>query len=314
MSKPKISVITPVYNEEECLPEFFRRVGAIMDETGYPYEIIAVNDGSNDRSFEIMAEYCKTNKRIKAIGLSRNFGQQPAFLCGLANCSGDCAILIDADLQDPPEIFPDMIAEWSKGYDVVHGIRRKRRGETIFKKFTSAAFMSALSDMSGIKMPKGSGEFKLYDRKVINAILSLPERNRYLRIQTAWVGFKETYVEFDRAERELGKTKFTVKKMLKTAEAGIIPYSKKPLSLSLKTGMFLGVCSIAAFITFAVLAIIGYALPLTAWIFPSIGVAVSLLLGANGISNVYLGYIYDETKHRPVYVVRDKINFEDDND
>ncbi len=314
MEKPKISVITPVYNEEESLPMFFGRVTAIMDKTGYPYEIIAVNDGSKDRSAEILAEHCKADKRIKAINLSRNFGQQPAFLCGLKNCGGECAILIDADLQDPPEIFPEMIAKWQEGYDVVHGIRKKRRGETIFKKFTSAAFMNALSDMSGVAMPKGSGEFKLYDRKVINAILSLPERSRYLRIQTAWVGFKEAFVEFDRAERELGETKFTVKKMLKTAETGIIPYSNKPLFISLKVGVFTGLCSLAAFIAFIVLACIGKPLPLVAWLFPSIGLALSVLLSANGITNVYLGYVYDEVKRRPVYIERDKINFGDEND
>lgn len=304
-----VSVITPVFNEQESLPVFFERVTAIMESMGEPYEIIAVNDGSKDKSAEIIREHCKNDPRIKTVEFSRNFGQQAAFLCGLEYCSGKCAILIDADLQDPPELFPEMLKKWREGYEVVHGVRKVRKGETFFKKLTSKAFMHVLSSSSGINLPDNSGEFKLYDRKVIDAVLSLPERSRYLRIQTAFVGFKEAFVEFDRSERELGKTKFTLKKMLKTAEAGIIPYSKKPLTLSLKLGVMLNICSIAAFIVFIVLAATGNGLPLTAWLFPSLGLCTSLTLIAIGVAGVYLGYAYDEAKHRPIYIVREKINF-----
>ena len=310
--KTVISVITPVYNEQESMPTFFKRVTAVMEKIGLPYEIIAVNDGSSDKSAEIIRDFCEKDKRIKTVEFSRNFGQQAAFLCGLENCSGDCAILLDADLQDPPEVFPEMIEKWKEGYDVVHGVRRVRKGETFFKKFTSAAFLKVLSNSSGIKVPANSGEFKLYDRKVINAVISLPERSRYLRIQTAYVGFKQAFVEFDRAERERGKTKFTLKKMIKTAETGIIPYSKKPLFLPLKLGAFIGICSIAAFITFIVLACTGCGLPLVAWLFPTVGLSTSLLLIAVGVASVYIGYSYDETKHRPIYIEREKINFEDE--
>lgn len=309
--KPTISIITPVYNEHECLPTFFKRVIPIMEQIGLPFEIIAVNDGSKDDSAEILRAQCQKDKRCKAVNFSRNFGQQAAFLCGLKNASGDCAILIDADLQDPPELFPTMIEKWKEGNDVVHGIRRVRKGESFFKKFTSTMFIKLLSKSSGLNIPENSGEFKLYDRKVIDAICNLPEKSRYLRVQIAWVGFKQATVEFDRDERTEGETKFTLKKMVKTAEAGIVPYSPKVLKLSGKIGLIGGVLSCLAFATFIVLACFGITLPLTAWLFPTIAVATSIILVSNGITDLYLNYLYEDVKARPVYIEREKINFED---
>lgn len=309
--KPTISIITPVYNEHECLPTFFKRVIPIMEKMGLPFEIIAVNDGSKDDSEQILREACKKDSRVKAVNFSRNFGQQAAFLCGLKNCSGDCAILIDADLQDPPELFPEMVEKWKEGYDVVHGVRRVRKGESFFKKFTSSLFIKLLTKQSGLDIPKNSGEFKLYDRKVIDTICALPEKSRYLRVQVAWAGFKQTSVEFDRDERTEGETKFTLKKMLKTAEAGIVPYSQKVLKLSGKVGVAFGILSLLAFATFTVLTCIGTILPLEVWLFPSIGLATSIILISNGITDLYLNYLYEDVKARPVYVERDKINFGD---
>ena len=309
--KPTISIITPVYNEHECLPTFFKRVIPIMEQIGLPFEIIAVNDWSKDDSAEILRAQCQKDKRCKAVNFSRNFGQQAAFLCGLKNASGDCAILIDADLQDPPELFPAMIEKWKEGNDVVHGIRRVRKGESFFKKFTSTMFIKLLSKSSGLDIPENSGEFKLYDRKVIDAICNLPEKSRYLRVQIAWVGFKQATVEFDRDERTEGETKFTLKKMVKTAEAGIVPYSPKVLKLSGKIGLIGGVLSCLAFATFIVLACFGITLPLTAWLFPTIAVATSIILVSNGITDLYLNYLYEDVKARPVYIEREKINFED---
>ena len=309
--KPIISIITPVYNEHECLPTFFKRVIPIMEEIGLPFEIIAVNDGSKDDSAEILKAQCEKDKRCKAINFSRNFGQQAAFLCGLKNSSGDCAILVDADLQDPPEVFPALIEKWKEGYDVVHGIRRVRKGESFFKKRTSSFFIKLLTKSSGLDIPANSGEFKLYDRKVIDAICALPERSRYLRVQIAWVGFKQTTVEFDREERKEGKTKFTLKKMLKTAEAGIVPYSPKVLKLSGKIGFIGAILSVLAFAAFIVLVCLGYALPLTAWLFPTIALATSIILISNGITDLYMSYLYEDVKGRPIYIERDKINFEE---
>ena len=309
MSNPIISIITPVYNEQECLPNFFKRVVPIMEKIGLPFEIIAVNDGSKDKTAEILKQECAKDKRVKAVNFSRNFGQQAAFLCGLKNCSGDAAILIDADLQDPPELFETMIEKWKEGFEVVHGVRRIRKGESFFKKFTSTLFLKLLTKSSGLDIPENSGEFKLYDRKVIDAICSLPERSRFLRVQIAWVGFRQTSVEFDRDERTAGETKFTLKKMLKTAEAGIVPYSPKYLKLSGKVGVIGTILSAITFLIFAVLAICNTVLPLTAWLFPTIALTTSIILISNGITDLYVGYLYEDVKARPIYIESEKINF-----
>ncbi|MBE5742569.1 MAG: glycosyltransferase family 2 protein [Clostridiales bacterium] len=309
MTKPTISIVTPIYNEQECLPNFFKRVIPIMENIGLPFEIIAVNDGSKDKTPQILREQCQKDSRVKAINFSRNFGQQAAFLCGLKNCSGDCAILIDADLQDPPELFSSLIEKWKEGYEVVHGVRKVRKGESFFKKFTSSLFIKLLTKSSGLDIPPNSGEFKLYDRKVIDAICGLPERSRYLRVQVAWVGFRQTSIEFDRDERTAGETKFTLKKMLKTAEAGIVPYSPKVLKLSGKLGVVGCILSLLTFAVFTILAILKTALPLTAWLFPSIALATSIILISNGITDLYVGYLYEDVKARPIYIESEKINF-----
>lgn len=309
--KPTISIITPVFNEHDCLPTFFKRVLPVMEDIGLPFEIIAVNDGSSDDSADILREHCAKDKRIKAVNFSRNFGQQAAFLCGLQNCSGDAAILVDADLQDPPETFAKLIEKWKEGYDVVHGVRKVRKGESFFKKFTSSLFTKILSLTSGLDLPANSGEFKLYDRKVIDVLCALPERSRFLRIQVAWAGFKQASVEFDRDERTEGETKFTFKKMVKTAEAGIIPYSPKVLKLPLKIGIVGAILSVVAFITFIILACCGVGLELTAWLFPTIALATSIILVSHGISDLYMNYMYEDVKGRPIYIEREKINFEE---
>lgn len=311
MEKPIISIVTPVYNEEESLPAFYERVVPIMEKIGLPFEIIAVDDGSRDRSLEIITEHCKNDPRLKCVSFSRNFGQQAAFFCGLSSCSGDAAILIDADLQDPPETFPEMIAKWQEGYDVVHGVRRVRKKESLFKKASSAMWINMTRKLSELDIPKNVGEFKLYGRKVIDAIIALPERSRSLRTEVAWVGFKQTSVEFDREERKAGETKFTLKKMIRFAEQSTIPYSPKVLKFSGKLGIFGAVLSLAAFITFIVLAAIGKPLPLEAWLFPTIGLACSILLISRGISDLYLAYMYEDIKNRPIYIANKKINFDD---
>lgn len=311
--KPVISIITPVYNEQESLPRFFGRVIPVMESVGLPFEIIAVSDGSKDGSEDMLREYCAKDPRVKAVFFSRNFGQQAALLCGFKNASGDAAICIDADLQDPPEIFPQMIAKWKEGYDIVHGKRNVRKGETFLKKITSTLFMKVLKDFSGLDVPANTGEFKLYDRKVIDAIVNLPERSRYLRAQATWVGFRTAEVRFDRDERLAGETKYTMKKMLRLAETGIVPYSPKLLHIPGKIGKLGIFASLACFAAFIVLACIGKALPVAAWLFPAIVFCSSVVLALSGITNVYLGYMYEELKQRPVYIEREKLNFEDKN-
>ena len=305
----KISIVTPVFNEEDCLSVFFDTVTGILEKTDCDFEIIAVNDGSSDNTENVIKSYCEKDKRIKGVTFSRNFGQMQAIFCGLERSSGDAVIVMDADLQDSPEIIPEMIAKWQEGYHVVNACRTERKGETFFKKFTSKAFITVTNKLSGLKMPIDSGEFKLYDRKVINAIINLQERARYLRAQTAWLGFKQTAVYFDRKERVAGTTKYNFKKMLRLAENAIIPNSPKLLDFTKIIGLLTGLSSLATFIVFIVLACIGKGLPLNAWLFPTVVMATSLILLNNSLTNKYIAYMYEDVKKRPVYVEQDVYNF-----
>lgn len=305
----KISIVTPVFNEEDCLSVFFDTVTGILEKTDCDFEIIAVNDGSSDNTENVIKSYCEKDKRIKGVTFSRNFGQMQAIFCGLERSSGDAVIVMDADLQDSPEIIPEMIAKWREGYHVVNACRTERKGETFFKKFTSKAFITVTNKLSGLKMPIDSGEFKLYDRKVINAIINLQERARYLRAQTAWLGFKQTAVYFDRKERVAGTTKYNFKKMLRLAENAIIPNSPKLLDFTKIIGLLTGLSSLATFIVFIVLACIGKGLPLNAWLFPTVVMATSLILLNNSLTNKYIAYMYEDVKKRPVYVEQDVYNF-----
>lgn len=312
--KPELSIVTSAYNEEESLPLFFDRVTAVAEKMNVAYEIIVVNDGSKDGTEKVIRERAEKDKRVKGVFLSRNFGQQAAYLCAMKLLAGDCAVFLDADLQDPPELIPEMYAKYKEGYDVVHAVRTKREGETVGKKLSAAAYMGLLRRGSGLNIPENSSEFKLYDKKVLDAIISMPETTRFLRAQVTWLGFKEAFVYFDRPAREKGKTTYNFKKLAKIAMNGIIPYDKKPLALPLKIGALIGVGSLAAFITFIVLTALSIGLPLAAWLFPTVGAGVSLILISQGITGIYLGYAYDEVKRRPAYVIRETLNFGEDDD
>lgn len=308
MEKVKYSIVVPAYNEEEAAPIFYKTIIPIMEQTGESFEIVIVNDGSKDKTEQILAEIAKNDTRVKVINFSRNFGQQAALLCGLQATTGEAIIDLDIDLQDPPELILSMIAKWKEGYDVVHGKRKKRKGESVFKKVTAHFYYRFLRKITNMDIPKDTGDFKLFDRKVIDAILSMSEHSRLLRVQTTWVGFKQCFIEFDRPERTVGETKYTLKKMIKLATDGIIPNSDYPLFLPLKLGIFFGVLSLVAFVTFIVLVCCGIALPLTAWLFPTIGCFSAIILACSGLANVYVGRIYEEVKDRPKYIVKDKIN------
>ena len=280
-----------------------------MDKTNEPYEIIFVNDGSKDNTYNILVELAKKDSRIKVIDFSRNFGQQAALLSGFNESKGEAVIDIDVDLQDRPEAILDMIEKWKEGYEVVHGRRTVREGETFFKKFTSTAYTKFIASITGLNIPAKVGDFKLFDRKVIDTICSLPEHNRFLRGITSWVGYKQTFVEFDRDKRSAGETKYTVKKLVKLAKDGIVANSDYPLSLPLKHGLLLTSLSIVCFLTFIILACFKIFLPLTAWLFPSIALIASINMIHTGLTNLYVSRIYDEVKGRPNYIIREKINF-----
>ncbi len=304
----KYSILVPVYNEEEVVNLFYETMSKEIQKLNEEYEIVFVNDGSKDKSPIILAELAKKDQRVKVVNFSRNFGQQAAILAALSYASGEAVIIMDVDLQDPPSVALEMIEKWKEGYDVVHGKRKKRKGETIFKKLTAFCYYRFLRKITNMDIPTDTGEFKLYDRKVVESILALPEHNRYLRGLATWVGYKQTFVEFDRPERSAGVTKWTIKKMVRLAEDGILANSTYPLTLSIKFGITLGVLSLIAFITFIVLVICDISLPLVAWLFPTVTILAALILVINGFTNAYIGRIYDEVKGRPNYIVRDTIN------
>jgi len=306
----KISIVVPCYNEEKSIQLFYEAVIPLFEKLEESFEVIFVNDGSKDQTKEILATLANKDERIKVCTFSRNFGQQAALLCGFEHASGDAVIAMDADLQDPPEVAIQMIEKWKEGYEVVHGKRRKRKGETAFKKATAHIFYRFMRKITGLDMPKDVGDFKLYDRKVVNAILSLGEHDRLLRAQVTWVGFKQTIIEFDRPERIAGETHYTLKKMIRLAESGNFPNTEYTLTLPIKLGCGLCIFSFACFLTFIVLSCCGVGFGgLVAWLFPTIATATGLILLCQGLANIHTGMIYKETQNRPKYILAEKINF-----
>ena len=308
----KYSIIVPAYNEEKALQFFYDAVTPLMRSLQEEYEIIFINDGSRDATKEILRGLADLDKRVKVCNFSRNFGQQAALLCGMEMASGDAVIAMDADLQDPPEVALEMIAKWKEGYDVVHGRRKKRKGETIFKRATAYVYYRFMRKITKMEMPADVGDFKLYDRKVVNALLSMGEHDRLLRAQTAWVGFKQTFVEFDRPERVAGETHYTLKKMVKLAEAGVLPNTDYHLTFPIKLGFLLSIASVLCFITFIVLSCIGVNLGgLVAWLFPSIAFLGGIILVCQGFANLHTSMIYKEVQNRPKYIIAEKYNFDE---
>ncbi len=311
MSKQKISVVVACYNEEETVNDFYQAVTPVMQATKYDYEILFVNDGSKDKTGQIMADLASKDAKVKVINFSRNFSQQNGFYCAMHYVTGDAVITIDVDLQDPVEVIPQMIAKWEEGYEIVHGKRTKRRGESVFKRLTAWIYARAINKLTGLNTPTEVGEFKLMDRKVINALLECKEHNRFLRTLTTWVGFKSTCVMFDRPKRAKGTTKYTFGKLLKLSQNGIFPYSRQPLYIALKFGLVLGILSDIAFLTFIVLACVGISLPLVAWLFPTVSLLAAIIMFEKGISNIYLALMYDESLNRPQYIIDSMINIEE---
>ena len=243
MSSKSLSLIIPVFNEEEVLQTSYERMREAMEKTGYPYEIIYVNDGSRDGSMRILREIAGQDGKVRVLSFSRNFGHQTAVTCGMDAACGDALIIIDVDLQDPPELIPDMVKRWEEGVDIVYGKRLKRQGETLFKKLTAAAYYRLLAWMSAYPIPLDTGDFRLLDRKVADVFLRMREHNRFLRGMSAWMGFRAEPIEYERHERFAGSTKYTLKKMLRLATDGITGFSDKPLTLPGAAGI--AVCGIA---------------------------------------------------------------------
>lgn len=311
--KPNYSIIIPVYNEEEVIRITHQRLSSVMLSLGEPYELIFINDGSRDKTPEILTEICEKDKNSCYINFSRNFGHQCAVTAGMDYARGDAVVIIDADLQDPPEVILEMISEWKNGYDVVYGKRSKREGETFFKKLTAKAYYRLLKSMTNVDIPVDTGDFRLIDRKVCDTMKSLPERNRYIRGLVSWVGYKQKAVEYVREERYAGETKYPLKKMIKLAMDGISAFSYKPLKLAASIGFLI---SLASFIYLVVIicqklftnaVIQGWASTMAVLLLTQ-GIVLIML----GIIGEYIGRIFDEIKGRPIYIVRDTIGFDDD--
>ena len=280
----KISLVIPMYYEEEVANECYEKVSSVLKklEDKYDYEIIFVNDGSKDKTLEILEEIAKKDEKAKIISFSRNFGHQAAVTAGLKEVTGDAIVIIDADLQDPPVLIPEMLELWEQGNEVIYGKRKTRKGESAFKLLTAKMFYKTLNALSDVEIPKDTGDFRLVDRKVVDVINSLPEHNKFLRGLFSWVGFKQKAYEYERQERFAGKTKYPLKKMLKLASDGIISFSTKPIKL---VGA-LGILSIFISIIILIYALISYIFKLNdlsaGW--TSIMVAITFFAGVQLLS------------------------------
>ena len=308
----KYSIVVPLYNEELVIEETHKRLSAVMQGTNEEYEIIYVNDGSRDKTPELAKEIMQKDKNVCLINFSRNFGHQTAITAGMDNARGQAIVVIDADLQDPPEIILDMIAKWKEGFDVVYGRRSVREGETVFKKVTAKVFYRFLSSLTDIDIPTDTGDFRLIDRKVCDALKSVKEKNRYIRGLISWLGFKQTDVTYVRKERFAGTTKYPLKKMLKFAGDAITSFSYKPLKLAAYMGYAISIASFL-YLIYVIIRKLTIGDFDSGW--ASI-VAISLffngvVLIVLGIMGEYIGRIYDECKNRPLYVIAEKLGFDE---
>ena len=308
----RYSVVIPAYNEELVIGECYQRLTEVMESTAKEYELIFINDGSRDTTPELLNKMAKRDSRVKVIHFSRNFGHQTAVSAGMDYAAGQAVIIIDADLQDPPEVILKMIEKWKQGYDVVYGKRLQRRGETWFKKITAKLFYRFLNYMTTVDIPIDTGDFRLIDRKVCEAMKGLTEKNRYVRGLVSWVGFKQTAVEYVREERFAGETKYPLKKMVKLAVDATMSFSYKPLRIAGFIGMGL------SFASFVYLVVIIFQKLFTDTTVPGWASLIAVMLFFNGVSLIlqsvtgeYVGRIYEETKNRPLYIISEKIGFEE---
>lgn len=309
----KISVVIPMYYEEEVVDICYKRVVNNLKKLSdkYNYEIIFINDGSKDSTLKILKKIASNDDNVKIISFSRNFGHQAAVTAGIRNVTGDAVIIMDADLQDPPELFNGMIEKWEEGYEVVYGKRKTREGESIFKLLTARMFYNTLNKLSEIEIPKDTGDFRLVDRKVIDVIATLPEHNKFLRGLFSWVGFNQYAYEYNRVNRVAGKTKYPFKKMFKLATDGILSFSAKPLKIVGAIGFF----SVIVSIIILIYSIVSYMFKLNSltpgW--TSIMCTMTFIGGIILISlwmiGEYIARIYEESLGRPEYIIDELINF-----
>ena len=306
MMQPVYSVVIPAYNEQEVIAETYRRLTGVMAGMDEPYELVFVNDGSRDQTAQIIAGFCENDPSVRLINFTRNFGHMPAISAGMENVRGQAIFIIDADLQDPPEVFPEMAAKWKEGYHVVYGKRAERKGESWFKKLSAKMFYRLLQRMTTVDLPLDTGEFRLIDRKVCDAVNRMPEKNRYIRGLVSWVGFKQVPVEYVREERFAGVTKYPLRKMIAFAMDAITSFSYKPLKLATVLGFIISLGSFVYLLVvlyqrlFTEKIVAGWASTMGVILFTQ-GVVLMIL----GLIGEYIGRIYAEIKNRPVYIIQE---------
>ncbi len=305
IARPVFSIVAPVFNEEETLPHFYRRVVEVMEGIGDSFELVLINDGSRDGSFRTMQELHTRDPRVRVIDFSRNFGHQVAISAGLDHARGNAVIIIDSDLQDPPEVIPQLVARWKDGAEVVYAQRSMRKGETKFKLLTAATFYRLMARITSVNIPRDTGDFRLLDRRVVDALVKMREHHRFMRGLSAWVGFRQEAVFYERQERYAGTTKYPLRKMIHFSLDAITSFSHLPLELATSLGFLLAGISLLGIVIAIILriftgAIVGQASTLILVLFLG-GIQLIFL----GIIGEYLGRIYDEVRARPLYIARE---------
>jgi polyisoprenyl-phosphate glycosyltransferase len=307
-----ISIVVPCLNEEEVLRDTNRRLVAVLEQLPRRFEILYVDDGSSDRTPEILRELQADDERIRVVRFSRNFGHQMAITAGLEHASGDAVAIIDADLQDPPEVIADFVAKWMDGFEVVYGVRSEREGETAFKLWTAKVFYRLIGKLSDTEIPLDTGDFRLMGRRVVDALLAMPERDRFVRGMVSWLGFSQAAVPYHRAARAAGVTKFSLFKMLRFATDGIVSFSILPLRMATWVGFAASGIALLGILITVIERLMGVEGLVRGW--ASILVAILFIGGVQlicmGIIGEYVGRIYGESKRRPLYVVRERMGFQ----
>jgi polyisoprenyl-phosphate glycosyltransferase len=309
---PTYSLVVPARNEEGVIEELVAHLVAVMEQLDGDAEVIFVDDGSRDGTYERMRNAVDADPRFRVVRLSRNFGHQIALTAGVDLAAGDAVIVLDADLQDPPEVVLELAARWREGYDVVYAVRGEREGETRFKRATAAAFYRAFNRISEVEVPVDVGDFRLVDRRALDVFSHMRESNRFVRGMFSWIGLSQTGVEYVRHERFAGDTKYPLRKMLRFAATGVISFSSAPLRAALNLGFLVSALSFALIIWSVIVKVTGHDVP--GW--TSIVVVTSLIGGVQlivlGVIGEYIGDIHEEVKRRPLYVVSELENFPDE--
>ncbi len=301
---PIYSIIAPAFNEAETLPHFYERITHVMEEIGEPFEVVLINDGSRDRTYSILKELHEKDPRVRVIDFSRNFGHQIAISAGLDYARGNAVIILDSDLQDPPEVVPELIARWKDGAEVVYAQRATRKGETFFKLATASAFYRVIRRITAVDIPRDTGDFRLLDRQVVDTLVKMREHHRFMRGLSAWVGFRQDAVLYERHERFAGTTKYPLTQMIRFSLDAITSFSHVPLQIATTLGFALALVSLLGILIAIILrlftdAIVGQATTLIMVLFMG-GIQLIFL----GVIGEYLGRIYDEVRARPLYIVR----------